>query len=168
MFLFLFSERGSICLCFCRFTEDAYVLAYAAILLNTTLHNSNAKNQHLSLADEKTFVETMLDFDKDTNLSEEIIRVSWYFPPLLNHVFMPHIANRFCTLVKTARVHVLCMRTVAEFLVKCNSANFLDSLVINFHCVKRFPLNIFIIKCTDPQQEAGCASDPWFAQLIFR
>ncbi len=76
IFLLLLNERGSICLCFCRFTEDAYVLAYAAILLNTTLHNSNAKNQHLSLADEKTFVETMLDFDKDTNLSEEIIRVS--------------------------------------------------------------------------------------------
>lgn len=54
--------------------QDAYVLAYAAILLNTTLHNTNAKSQNLSLADEKTFIQTMLDFDKETNLSEEMIR----------------------------------------------------------------------------------------------
>lgn len=62
--------------------EDAYVLAYAAILLNTTLHNTNAKSQNLSLADEKTFIQTMLDFDKETNLSEEMIRVSFccYLP----------------------------------------------------------------------------------------
>uniref|UniRef100_A0A0R3X221 Cytohesin-3 n=1 Tax=Hydatigena taeniaeformis TaxID=6205 RepID=A0A0R3X221_HYDTA len=55
-------------------SQDAYVLAYAAILLNTTLHNTNAKSQNLSLADEKTFIQTMLDFDKETNLSEEMIR----------------------------------------------------------------------------------------------
>ncbi|VDN43908.1 unnamed protein product [Dibothriocephalus latus] len=51
-------------------------MAYAAILLNTTLHNCNAKNQTNALADEKTFVRTMLEFDKDTNLSEDIIKVS--------------------------------------------------------------------------------------------
>ncbi|VDN97581.1 unnamed protein product [Rodentolepis nana] len=55
-------------------SQEAYVLAYAAILLNTTLHNTNAKSQNFRLADEKTFVETMLDYDKDTHLSEEIIR----------------------------------------------------------------------------------------------
>ncbi|KAM7533255.1 hypothetical protein Aperf_G00000123588 [Anoplocephala perfoliata] len=55
-------------------SQEAYVLAYAAILLNTTLHNTNAKSQNFRLADEKTFIETMLDYDKDTHLSEEMIR----------------------------------------------------------------------------------------------
>lgn len=57
-----------------RTSHEAYVMAYAAILLNTTLHNCNAKNQTNALADEKTFVRTMLEFDKDTNLSEDIIK----------------------------------------------------------------------------------------------
>ncbi|KAH8857905.1 Cytohesin-1 [Schistosoma japonicum] len=56
--------------------HEAYVLSYAVILLNTTLHNSNAKSHSLGLAEEKTFVRTMVEFDEETNLSEDLIRVS--------------------------------------------------------------------------------------------
>ncbi|THD23531.1 Cytohesin-2 [Fasciola hepatica] len=54
--------------------HEAYVLAYAVILLNTTLHNANAKGQNFGLADEKTFVRTMLDYDDQTELSEDLVR----------------------------------------------------------------------------------------------
>ncbi|TNN18492.1 Cytohesin-1 [Schistosoma japonicum] len=54
--------------------HEAYVLSYAVILLNTTLHNSNAKSHSLGLAEEKTFVRTMVEFDEETNLSEDLIR----------------------------------------------------------------------------------------------
>ncbi|KER28124.1 hypothetical protein T265_04962 [Opisthorchis viverrini] len=56
------------------FVHEAYVLAYAAILLNTTLHNTNAKSQTLGLADEKVFVRTLLDYDRETDLPEDLIR----------------------------------------------------------------------------------------------
>ncbi|VDP83242.1 unnamed protein product [Echinostoma caproni] len=56
------------------FIYEAYVLAYAVILLNTTLHNANAKGQSFGLADEKTFVRTMLDYDDQTELSEDLVR----------------------------------------------------------------------------------------------
>ncbi|CAL8069098.1 unnamed protein product [Calicophoron daubneyi] len=54
--------------------HEAYVLSYAVILLNTTLHNANAKSQNLGLAEEKTFVKTMLDFDDQTALPEDLVR----------------------------------------------------------------------------------------------
>ncbi|CAH8603524.1 unnamed protein product [Heterobilharzia americana] len=54
--------------------HEAYVLSYAVILLNTTLHNTNAKSHSLGLAEEKTFVRTMMEFDEETNLSEELVR----------------------------------------------------------------------------------------------
>ncbi|KAG5454658.1 Cytohesin-3 [Clonorchis sinensis] len=57
-----------------RSPHEAYVLAYAAILLNTTLHNTNAKSQTLGLADEKVFVRTLLDYDRETDLPEDLIR----------------------------------------------------------------------------------------------
>lgn len=56
--------------------DEAYVLSYAVILLNTTLHNINAKSQNLGLAEEKTFVRAMMEFDEETNLSEDLVRVS--------------------------------------------------------------------------------------------
>ena len=66
-------------------SDEAYVLAYAVILLNTTLHNTNAKSQSLGLAEEKTFVRTMLEFDDQTNLPEDLVRVSWIcFSPFLD------------------------------------------------------------------------------------
>ncbi|VDP33180.1 unnamed protein product [Schistosoma curassoni] len=54
--------------------DEAYVLSYAVILLNTTLHNINAKSQNLGLAEEKTFVRAMMEFDEETNLSEDLVR----------------------------------------------------------------------------------------------
>ncbi|CAH8862875.1 unnamed protein product [Trichobilharzia szidati] len=54
--------------------HEAYVLSYAVILLNTTLHNTNAKSHSLGLAEEKTFVRTMMEFDEETNLSEDLVR----------------------------------------------------------------------------------------------
>ncbi|CAH8649555.1 unnamed protein product [Dicrocoelium dendriticum] len=54
--------------------HEVYVLAYAAILLNTTLHNTNAKGQTLGLAEEKTFVRTLRDYDGETDIPEELIR----------------------------------------------------------------------------------------------
>ncbi|CAH8596575.1 unnamed protein product [Schistosoma bovis] len=54
--------------------HEAYVLSYAVILLNTTLHNINAKSQNLGLAEEKTFVRAMMEFDEETNLSEDLVR----------------------------------------------------------------------------------------------
>uniref|UniRef100_A0A5K3FTP2 Cytohesin-2 n=1 Tax=Mesocestoides corti TaxID=53468 RepID=A0A5K3FTP2_MESCO len=57
-----------------RNSQDAYVLAYATILLNTTLHNANAKGHSNSLGDEKRFLQTLLEFDKDTNLPRDLVR----------------------------------------------------------------------------------------------
>ncbi|KAF7233140.1 hypothetical protein EG68_08133 [Paragonimus skrjabini miyazakii] len=55
-------------------SHEAYVLAYAAILLNTTLHNANAKGQTLGLSEEKIFVRTLLNYDTETDLPEDLIR----------------------------------------------------------------------------------------------
>ena len=78
------------------------MLAYAAILLNTTLHNTNAKSQNLILADEKTFIQTMLDFDKETNLSEDVIRVSlgFGFIKQTSHVRSCHTTTSHCDKLK--------------------------------------------------------------------
>lgn len=70
-------------------SDEAYVLAYAVILLNTTLHNANAKGQNFGLADERTFVRTMLDYDDQTELSEDLVRVGFQKTCYLYHPTSP-------------------------------------------------------------------------------
>ena len=58
--------------------DEAYILAYAVIMLNTTLNNPTASSQNIEFGKEEAFLKTMLEYD-NMNFQEDLLRVMCCF-----------------------------------------------------------------------------------------